>query len=339
MKSTVPPGTGAACRRRLDDRGLVDVPYVACPEFLRESTGLADFADPDRVVIGDQGTWAGDAVERLYRQITTEDRILRMDVTSAETMKLAANAFLATKISFINEMANLCDRAGADVDAVARAMGMDPRVGPTYLRAGIGFGGSCFGKDLAALANEAERLGCPSEVLGAVLRTNERQWQRVLEKLGDHLGDLRGSTVAMLGLAFKPGTSNIRDASSLPLLAGLVAAGVNVRAFDPKVTRQALLRDDRLEDDVVHRVQLAASALQCVAGADAVVLVTEWPEFLGLDWGAVREAMNGSVVVDGRNALDPAAITAEGLEYAGIGRRAAGVGIRARTARTATMPP
>ncbi len=338
MKSTVPPGTGAECRRRLDARGLGDVPYVACPEFLRESTGLADFADPDRVVIGDDATWAGDAVEQLYLQITTADRIVRMDVTSAETMKLASNAFLATKISFINEIANLCDRTGADVEAVARAMGMDPRVGPAFLRAGIGFGGSCFGKDVAALAHDAERLGCRSEVLTAVLRTNERQWERVLDKLGDHLGELQGRVVALLGLAFKPETSNLRDASSIPLLAGLVAAGADVRAFDPKVTRELLRRDDQLPGEVVRAVRLTTTALACVAGADAVVLVTEWPEFVGLDWAAVRDAMRGTLVVDGRNALNPAAVSAAGLVYEGIGRRSAAPA-RARTARPATPPP
>ena len=240
MKSTVPPGTGVECRRRLDARGMTDVVYVSNPEFLRESTGLWDFHNPDRIVIGDDASWAGDAVADLYRSLTTPDRIVRTDVTTAETLKLAANAFLAAKISFINEIANVCDAAGADVTAVARGIGLDPRIGPQFLQAGIGFGGSCFGKDLKSLAHESERLGAGAAIARSVLAINERQWSRVLDKLEDHLGAVAGSTVAVLGLAFKPGTSNVRDATSIPLLAGLHAAGVEIRAYDPKATRAIL---------------------------------------------------------------------------------------------------
>jgi len=321
MKSTVPPGTGVACRQRLDARGMTDVVYVSAPEFLRESTGLYDFANPDRVVIGDDGTWAGDAVEELYRPLTTSDRVVRTDVTTAETLKLAANAFLTAKISFINEIANLCDAAGADVTAVARGIGLDPRIGPQFLQAGIGFGGSCFGKDLKALAHESERLGADATMVRSILAINDRQWRRVLDKLRAHLGDLTGGTVAVLGLAFKPGTSNVRDATSIPLLAGLHDAGMEVRAYDPKATREILRRDSPLGDDLLAAIELAPTPVACTTGADATVLVTEWPEVVGLDWTLVAEAMRGDLVVDGRNVLDRAAIAAAGLRYEGIGRR------------------
>jgi UDPglucose 6-dehydrogenase len=320
MKSTVPPGTAVECRRRLDASGRDDVAYVSCPEFLSESTGLADFRNPDRVVIGDDGTWAGDAVEALYGVFVGPERIVRTDATTAETLKLAANAFLAAKISFINEIANVCDAAGADVTTVARAIGLDPRIGPLFLRAGIGFGGSCFGKDLKSLAHESARLGARSTMVDAVLAVNDHQWERVLDKLAAALGELDGREVALLGIAFKPGTSNVRDANSIPLLAGLVGAGVSVRAYDPKATREILRRDSGLGDDVTSRVSFAPSVLDAVAGADAAVLVTEWPELVGLDWSAVAAAMAGRLLIDGRNALDPAAVAAAGLDYTGIGR-------------------
>lgn len=321
MKSTVPPGTGIECRKRLDGQGREEVGYVSCPEFLRESSGLSDFIKPDRVVIGDAGNGAGDAVEEIYLRITSQDRILRTDLTSAETLKLASNAFLATKITFINEIANLCDRAGADVTTVAEGMGMDPRIGFSCLRAGIGFGGSCFGKDVTALAHEFERHGSDTEILDAVLRSNERQWRRVLDKLVEGLGSLEGASVAVLGLAFKPNTSNTRDATSLRVLKGLRAEGVDVRAFDPEVRREALVHDVNA-DATLREVTFAASTGECVAGADAVVLVTEWPEFVDLDWSEVRRAMAGRLVVDGRNALDPTAVSAAGLDYVGVGRPA-----------------
>ena len=322
MKSTVPPGTGVECRRRLDARGLDGVLYVSNPEFLSESTGLSDFRNPDKVVIGDDATWAGDLVAELYAPLLPADRFVRTDVTTAETLKLAGNAFLAAKISFVNEIANLCDAAGADVTAVARAIGLDPRIGPLFLRPGIGFGGSCFGKDLKSLAHESRRLGSTAHMVDAVLAVNDRQWERVLDKLTQHFGRRSDLTVALLGFAFKPGTSNVRDANSIPLLAGLVAAGIAVRAYDPEATRDILLRDTELGEPTLAEVRFCESALDCVEGADAAVLVTEWPEILALDWAEVGHAMAGTLVIDGRNAMDRSTIAAAGLTYDGIGRPA-----------------
>lgn len=337
MKSTTPPGTGRACRSRLDERGLSAVPYVSCPEFLRESTGLWDFMHPDRIVIGDEGTWAGDAVATLYAPLTTPDRIVRSDVTTAETLKLAANAFLAAKISYINEIANLCDSVGADIEQVAHAIGLDPRIGPHCLRAGMGFGGSCFTKDLKSLSHECTRFGVTPAITDAVLSTNDRQWSRVLDKLHDHLGDIERRPVAVLGLSFKPNTSNVRYANSLPLLAGMVASGIEVRAYDPMVTSAILARDSGLPSEVIDQVHFASSALAAVKGADATVLVTEWDELVALDWVAIRQAMAGDLLIDGRNALDPADPTRAGLTYEGIGRR--GQRVEIDDAAFAAAPP
>jgi UDPglucose 6-dehydrogenase len=311
MKSTVPSGTGAAIKRRLAARGGPDFPYVSCPEFLREGSALADFRHPDRVVIGDGDSEAGDAVAALYEPLGAP--LVRTDVTSAEMIKLASNAFLATKISFINEIANVCEETGADVNEVARGMGLDPRVGASFLQAGIGFGGSCFPKDVNALKQLAGNSGYHFQLLGAVIEVNELQKRRVVAKLQKHLGSLVGKTVTLLGLAFKPNTDDLREASSLVLAARLQAEGAHVRAYDPVAEAGAA--------DLMPGVELAPGPLEAVAAADAVVLVTEWDEFTALDWTAVAEGMNGRLLIDGRNALDPKAVRAAGLEYEGIGRR------------------
>jgi len=311
MKSTVPSGTGAAIRRRLAARGLADFAYVSCPEFLREGSALADFRRPDRVVVGDEGTWAGDAVVELYAPLRAP--IVRTDIASAEMTKLASNAFLATKISFINEIANVCEETGADVEEVARAMGLDARIGASFLRPGIGYGGSCFPKDVSALKQLAGNSGYHFQLLNAVIEVNELQKRRVVAKLHKHLGSLVGATVALLGLAFKPETDDMREASSLILAARLQSEGATVRAYDPVAAGEA--------SELMPGVELAGGALEAVAGADACVLVTEWQEFRDLDWSEVADRMAGRLVVDGRNALDPAAVRAGGLEYEGIGRR------------------
>jgi UDPglucose 6-dehydrogenase len=311
MKSTVPSGTGAAIKRTLAARDGGDFPYVSCPEFLREGSALPDFRHPDRVVIGDDGGEAGDAVAALYEPLGAP--LVRTDVTSAEMIKLASNAFLATKISFINEIANVCEETGADVNEVARGMGLDPRVGAAFLQAGIGFGGSCFPKDVNALKQLAGNSGYHFQLLGAVIEVNELQKRRVVAKLQKHLGSLVGKTVTLLGLAFKPNTDDLREASSLVLAARLQAEGAHVRAYDPVAEAGAA--------DLMPGVELAPGPLEAVAEADAVVLVTEWDEFAALDWGAVAERMNGRLLIDGRNALDPKGVRAAGLEYEGIGRR------------------
>ncbi len=310
MKSTVPCGTGAAIRRGFGERGKDGLRYVSCPEFLKEGSAVEDFLHPDRVVVGDEGDWAGDAVVELYEPLQAP--LVRTDIASAEMVKLASNAFLATKISFINEIANVCEETGADVVEVARGMGLDDRIGPKFLQAGIGFGGSCFPKDVDALKQLAGNSGYHFQLLTAVIEVNELQKRRVIGKLHKHLGGLVGMRVALLGLAFKPNTDDMREASSLVLSARLNADGATVTACDPVAEEQAR--------KLVSGIAFADSPLDAVRDADAVVLVTEWPEFIDLDWSAVAQAMRGTLVIDGRNALDPQAIRATGLTYEGIGR-------------------
>jgi len=309
MKSTVPAGTGDSIRR--DRPGLA---YVSCPEFLKEGTAVEDFMHPDRVVIGaDPGDEeAGDAVARLYEPLGGE--IVRTDVASAEMIKLASNAFLATKISFVNEIANVCEEVGADVAEVARGMGLDQRIGPAFLRAGIGYGGSCFPKDVSALKMLAGNSGYHFQLLGAVIEVNELQKRRVVGKLQKHLGSLAGKRVALLGLAFKPDTDDMREASSLVLAARLQGEGATVVAYDPVAAEAAR--------GLLDGVEFRDSALEALEEADAVVLVTEWPEFRELDWTAAAARMARPLLVDGRNFLDAAGLAAAGFEYEGIGRAA-----------------
>jgi UDPglucose 6-dehydrogenase len=308
MKSTVPAGTGESIRR--DRPGL---PYVSCPEFLKEGTAVADFMNPDRVVIGaDRGDEdAAEAVAALYEPLGGE--ILRTDVASAEMIKLASNAFLATKISFINEIANVCEEVGADVGEVARGMGLDERIGSSFLRAGIGYGGSCFPKDVSALKMLAGNTGYHFQLLTAVIEVNELQKRRVVGKLQAHLGSLLGKRVALLGLAFKPDTDDMREASSLVLAARLQGEGAEVVAYDPVANERA--------GELLGSVELTGSALEALEGADAAVLVTEWSEFAQLDWREAGGRMARTLLVDGRNFLDPEALRAAGFEYEGIGKQ------------------
>jgi UDPglucose 6-dehydrogenase len=266
---------------------------------------------PDRVVVGDNGDWAGDAVVELYAPLGVP--LVRTDIASAEMVKLASNAFLATKISFINEIANVCEETAADVVEVARGMGLDERIGPKFLQAGIGFGGSCFPKDVDALKQLAGNSGYHFQLLTAVIEVNELQKRRVIAKLQKHLGGLVGKRITLLGLAFKPNTDDMREASSLVLSARLNADGAIVSAYDPVAESEAR--------SLISGLRFAESAMDAVTDADAVVLVTEWPEFLELDWCEVAAAMSGSLVIDGRNALDGDAVRAASLTYEGIGRR------------------
>jgi UDPglucose 6-dehydrogenase len=237
---------------------------------------------------------------------------VRTDIASAEMVKLASNAFLATKISFINEIANVCEETGADVIEVARGMGLDDRIGQKFLQAGIGFGGSCFPKDVNALKQLAGNSGYHFQLLNAVIEVNELQKRRVISKLQKHLGSLVGKTITLLGLAFKPNTDDMREASSLVLSARLQADGAHVRVFDPIAEQEAR--------HLIQGVHFATDAMDAIDGADAVVLVTEWDEFTALDWAQVGERMAGRLVLDGRNALDREAVAAAGLTYEGIGR-------------------
>ena len=307
MKSTVPVGTGRKIQRELSDTA-----YASCPEFLKEGSAIDDFMHPDRVVIGtDPGNeWAAEAVEEIYAPLGGE--LVRTDVSSAEMIKLASNTFLATKISFINEIANVCEEVGADVSEVARGMGLDDRIGPKFLQAGLGFGGSCFGKDVSALRKLAANTGYHFQLLNAVVEVNELQKRRVVHKLREHLGSLVGRRVALLGLSFKPNTDDMRDAASLVLAARLEGEGVEVAAYDPVAEERAA--------ELLPAVEMSPSALDALDGADAAVLVTEWPEFAELNWAEVAKRMARPLIVDGRNFLDAEALRGVGFEYEGIGR-------------------
>ena len=279
MKSTVPVGTGEKVRAALEGRGLANVGYVSNPEFLAEGNAVRDFLNPDRIVIGAFDEEDGVAVEALYGGI--EAPIVRTDVASAEMIKLAANAFLMTRISFINEIANVCEAVGADVVEVAKGIGLDHRLGPHFLRAGIGYGGSCFPKDSLALKQLASNSGYHFQLLAAVIEVNELQKRRVVQKLQKHLGKLRGKKIALLGLAFKAGTDDMREAPSLVLASRLLAEGAEVRAWDPVARPGELMKGAVLVDSV----------LDAVRGADAAVIVTEWDELRGLASKDVHDAM------------------------------------------------
>jgi len=308
MKSTVPVGTGETVRSALDARGLAHVGYVSNPEFLSEGSAVRDFMSPDRLVVGAFTEADAGAVAALYEPLDAP--IVRADVASAEMIKLAANAFLMTRISFINEIANVCEATGADVEQVAKGIGLDHRLGPHFLRAGIGWGGSCFPKDGVALKQLASNSGYHFQLLNAVIEVNELQKRRVIGKLEKHLGKLRGKTIALLGLAFKPNTDDLREAPSLVLASRLLAEGAEVRTWDPVADAS----------NVLQGVTFCDSVLDAVTGADAAVIVTEWDELKTLASEEVRTAMRRPLILDGRNLLDPEQARSAGFDYEGIGR-------------------
>jgi UDPglucose 6-dehydrogenase len=322
-KSTVPIGSGRWLQNLLEDAGR-SLRVVSNPEFLREGCAVADFLHPDRVVLGSDDPEALDLVEEVYRPILEQSFVpvgrgdprplIRTGLATAETVKYAANAFLATKISFINEIAQICNLVGADVDEVATALGLDTRIGSHFLEAGIGWGGSCFGKDLAALTAIAQDLGYDPELLRATVSVNTRQRNSIVERLKKDLHGLRGRRLALLGLAFKPGTDDLRDSPALGVAGRLLASGAMVSAYDP------LVRQTQLAG-----LRVAPGPYEAAVRADAVVLVTEWPEFLELDFARLRQTMRGDLLLDARNMFDPRTVTDAGLRYEGIGRRAPGV--------------
>lgn len=326
MKSTVPVGTGDKVRAGLDERGLTHVGYASNPEFLSEGGAVRDFMHPDRIVVGSFEPEEGDAVAELYASLDAP--VVRCDVNSAEMIKLAANAFLMTRISFINEIANVCEATGADVVKVAEGVGLDHRLGPHFLRAGIGYGGSCFPKDSLALKQLASNSGYHFQLLAAVIEVNELQKRRVIGKLKRHLGNLHGKTVALLGLAFKPGTDDMREAPSIVLASRLLAEGAEVRAWDPVADAASLPRG----------VQAAETVLDAVAGADAAVIVTEWAELAELPREEVRAAMRTPLIVDGRNLLDPEQMRRAGFAYEGVGRPTALTDVLPETPEHAPAP-
>jgi nucleotide sugar dehydrogenase len=324
-KSTVPVGSGnwleATIEATLPDGIDADVlNVVSNPEFLREGTAVEDFLHPDRIVVGGDSASSVETVAQVYDKIlsqsfdggdpTRKPVLLKTSRATAETTKYAANAFLATKISFINEIANICEWLDADIAEVAHAIGLDERIGPGFLNAGVGWGGSCFGKDTAALASMAREQGVEPLILDAVRRVNTNQRHTVVRKLQHHLRQLRGRKVTLLGLAFKPGTDDTRDAPAITIARSLDEKGVLVRGTDPMVSE--------LPGD--SNIKIFSDPFKAICDADAVVLLTEWPEFLSLDFTEVADAMGGNIVIDGRNALDPQAVMDAGLVYEGIGR-------------------
>jgi UDPglucose 6-dehydrogenase len=310
MKSSVPPGTGA----RLIQRYLKGTPvtYVSNPEFLREGQAIEDWYHPSRIIIGSEVKQAADVVGQLYSDIAAP--VIVTDVTGAETIKYAANAFLATKISFINEIANLCDAIGANVDDVARGIGLDPRIGADFLRAGLGYGGSCFPKDARALDFAALNHGYDFRLLKSTIEVNNRQRVLAVHKLKQLMGNLDGTDIAVLGLAFKPGTDDMREAPSVDIAYLLYEAGARLRVYDPVAMGNArsLLPAD---------VTFAADIYSVAAGANAIILVTEWQQFIDADWVAIKKQMKEPcIVLDGRNALPEGKMSALGFNYVGIGR-------------------
>ena len=326
-KSTVPVGTSEKVTGALSEAGVqagerFDV--VSNPEFLREGVAVEDFMKPERVVIGTSSERAGEVMTRLYEPfVRSGNPIIVMDEESAEMTKYAANALLATKITFMNEIANLCERVGADVDKVRRGIGTDSRIGPKFLYAGIGFGGSCFPKDVQALHRTARQEDYDFEILDAVLRVNDRQREIIVPKIIDLVGDegkgLAGKTIAVWGLAFKPNTDDVRESPAHVVIRALTAAGADIVAFDPEAidtTKEVLGEGDLNEGTLSY----AGSAYEAIEGADALVIATEWPEFRRPDLTRVRRSLKKPVVFDGRNVLSAERMAEEGFEYHSIGR-------------------
>ena len=309
-KSTVPVGTGDTIARLAAAAGRADVEVVSNPEFLREGCAIADFMMPDRIVVGAEAPGAADAVAMLYESLGPTAVVT--DRRSAELAKYAANAFLATRISFMNEIATICEAVAADVTEVAHIMGLDRRIGPAFLQAGLGWGGSCFPKDVRALAATAIQHGCRPSILQAALDVNARQRERVFERLRDAVAGRPEATVAVLGLAFKPGTDDVREAPALEIVAGLIEAGVHVRAHDPVAAENA--------HRALPNIANCPDAYAAASGADALLLATEWGEYQSLDWPAIRNVMRGTLVIDGRNILDGTLLSSLGFTYVGIGR-------------------
>ncbi|MDP1998968.1 MAG: UDP-glucose/GDP-mannose dehydrogenase family protein [Rhodoferax sp.] len=322
-KSTVPVGTGDKVRQAIADelalRGATaSFSVVSNPEFLKEGAAVADFMRPDRIVVGTDSEPALGVMRALYEPfLRNHDRLLSMDIRSAELTKYAANAMLATRISFMNELALLAERLDADIESVRKGIGSDPRIGFSFLYAGCGYGGSCFPKDVKALAKTAQDNNSPLTLLMAVEKVNERQKNVLADKLVARFGpDLKGKTFAVWGLAFKPNTDDMREAPSRSLIENILARGARVRAYDPVADKEARrILGER------PGLEIVPNAYEAATGADAVIIVTEWREFRTPDWDQLRALMKSAVVIDGRNLFSPAVVKAQGFEYDAIGRR------------------
>jgi UDPglucose 6-dehydrogenase len=311
-KSTVPVGTGDMVSRIIAEHATDNIEFavVSNPEFLREGSAVSDFFRPDRIVLGAENHAAAEKVAELHAPLDT--RIIITDLRTAEMIKYASNAFLATRISFINEIAQICERLGADVTEVARGMGADKRIGPHFLNAGIGYGGSCFPKDVLALHHMAASAGCHPQLLQAVMDINTDARIKFVDKVRSLLGELQGKCVGLLGLSFKPNTDDMREAPSIEIIHELAAAGVRVKAYDPVAMERA--------EEVLPEVTYCATAYDVAKEADALLIVTEWNEFKQLNWEKIHSFMRNPVVVDGRNLYDPQSMADRGFVYCGVGR-------------------
>ncbi|HOW88565.1 MAG TPA: UDP-glucose/GDP-mannose dehydrogenase family protein [Candidatus Omnitrophota bacterium] len=314
-KSTVPVETGEWVRRTIKRNVKKGVHFdvASNPEFLREGSAIHDFLQPDRIVIGVSSERAEKIFRSLYSPLKAP--MIVTDIKSAELIKHAANSFLATKISFANAVSRVCDAVGADIEKVALGMGLDPRIGKQFLKAGIGFGGSCFPKDVGAFLHISEKLGARFELLADVLRINETQARYFFEKIKNSMKNLRGKTVGVLGLAFKPDTDDMRSAPSIPIIQMLQKEGVRVKAYDPQAVSKAA--------EILQNVDYTATPYEAVHGAHAVAVLTEWSEFLNLDWGRIKKLMPGHFFFDGRNMFQPAEMKKNGFRYFSVGRPSA----------------
>jgi UDPglucose 6-dehydrogenase len=314
-KSTVPVGTSEKVREVVQKETSHPFSVVSNPEFLKQGAAIEDFMKPDRVVIGADDQRAGEIMKELYAPFTrTGAPIMMMDCASAELCKYAANAMLATRISFMNEVANVCELVGADVDQVRRAVASDRRIGPAFLFPGVGYGGSCFPKDVKAMMRFAEAKNYAFEILHAVESVNERQKVRLYAKMKQHFGSLRGKRIAVWGLAFKPKTDDMREAPAVPLIHALLDAGASVAAFDPEATKIA-------RGIFGTRVDFKDKSYDALKGADALALVTEWHEFREPDWSRIKKLMKTPVVFDGRNIYNPEQLRGHGFTYLSMGRK------------------
>jgi UDPglucose 6-dehydrogenase len=314
-KSTVPMGTGAMIRRTIQEKQAHSTPFSVAsnPEFLREGSAIEDFMRPNRIVIGAEDPQAVAILKDLYNPLyLIETPFVITNVVSAEMIKYASNAFLATKISFINEMAHLCEAVGADIREVARGMGLDNRIGRKFLHPGPGYGGSCFPKDTLSVLTMARQHGLPASLVASVVKVNDEQIPRMVEKIDRAVGGLRGRKLCLLGLSFKPNTSDTRESPAVRIAQELLKGGAQVRAFDPAAMDEAR--------HVLPSLEYAEDAYDAARGCDAMVIATEWNEFRSLDWERVRAALKSPVVVDLRNVYDPQHMNGIGFRYAGVGR-------------------
>uniref|UniRef100_A0A7V6CE50 UDP-glucose 6-dehydrogenase n=1 Tax=Thermodesulfobacterium geofontis TaxID=1295609 RepID=A0A7V6CE50_9BACT len=316
-KSTVPVGTNRWIKSLIDanKKSDVAVDVISNPEFLREGAAIEDFMHPDRVIIGGESAYAIAIIKDIYRPLyLAETPFIITNLETAELIKYASNAFLATKITFINEIANFCEKVGADVTIVAKGMGLDPRIGIKFLNPGPGFGGSCFPKDVKALVHHGKSISSPFKILETVLEVNEKQKLRAIEKLETFLKDLSGKTIAIFGLSFKPNTSDVRESPALVIVPALIKRGAKVKVYDP------VAMDEFKKTIGDLNVEYSSTPLECAKDSDAIVILTEWNEFRFLDLSYIRKVMRNPILIDMRNIYEPSIVKKLGFSYSGIGR-------------------